>query len=181
MQQPVSIRNFNGTSPKLGQNAYIDPLAAVIGDVELGDDCNVWPMAVIRGDMHHIRIGKRASIQDGAVLHITHASSYNPDGFPLTIGDDVIVGHKACLHGCSLGNRILIGIGSIVMDGTVIEDDVILGANSFVPSGKTLESGFLYVGSPARKARALSDKEKEFLTYSPQNYVKLKNQYLANL
>ena len=116
-----------------------------------------------------IRIGQRSSIQDGSVLHITHAGPFNPDGFPLSIGDEVTVGHKVLLHGCSIGNRVLVGMGSIVMDGAVIEDEVILGAGSLVPPGKVLESGFLYVGSPAKKARPLSDKERGFFAYTAGN------------
>ncbi|SFC20232.1 Carbonic anhydrase or acetyltransferase, isoleucine patch superfamily [Microbulbifer thermotolerans] len=166
-------------SPQLGQGVYIDPQSAVIGDVTLGDDSSVWPMAVVRGDMHRIRIGARTSVQDGAVLHITHAGPFNPKGWPLTIGDDVTIGHKACLHGCTVGNRVLIGIGAIVLDGAVIEDEVVLAAGALVPPRKTLESGYLYVGSPAKPARRLTDKEKAFFRYSADNYVKLKNQYLA--
>ncbi|MND78853.1 galactoside O-acetyltransferase [compost metagenome] len=113
------------------------------------------------------------------MLHITHAGPFNPDGYPLEIGDDVTIGHKALLHGCRVGNRVLIGMGSIVMDGAVIEDDVVLGAGSLVPPGKRLESGYLYVGSPVKQARALSDKEKAFFTYSAANYVKLKDLHIA--
>ncbi|SHF33617.1 Carbonic anhydrase or acetyltransferase, isoleucine patch superfamily [Microbulbifer donghaiensis] len=167
------------TCPQLGNGVYVDPQSAVIGDVVLGDDSSVWPMAVIRGDMHRIRIGERTSVQDGAVLHITHAGPFNEDGWPLIIGDDVTIGHKACLHGCTVGSRVLIGIGSIVMDGAVIEDEVVLAAGALVPPGKKLESGFLYVGAPCKQARPLSDKEKEFFRYSAANYVKLKNQYLT--
>ena len=167
-------------SPKLGQNVYISEHACVIGQVTLGDDCSVWPFTVIRGDMHHITIGARCSIQDGSVLHITHASSYNPEGYPLIIGDDCTIGHKVCLHGCTIGNRVLAGIGSIVMDGVIIEDDVILGANSFVPPNKKLESGYLYLGSPAKAARKLTDEEVSRLKYMANNYVKLKNQYQAD-
>lgn len=157
----------------------IDPLAFVLGDVELGDDVSVWPGAVIRGDMHAIRVGARTSVQDGAVLHITHASDYNPGGYPLTIGDDVTIGHQACLHGCTLGSQILVGIGARVLDGAVVEDQVVIGAGTLVPSGKTLESGFVYMGSPARQVRALSDKEKSFFRYTAANYVRLKDEYLA--
>lgn len=174
----MHIRAFGDRAPQLGAAVFVDPSAVVLGDVVLGDDCSVWPAAVIRGDMHRIRIGARTSIQDGSVLHITHAGPFNPDGYPLIIGDDVTVGHKVLLHGCSLGSRILVGMGSIVMDGAVIEDEVILGAGSLVPANKTLESGYLYMGSPARQVRPLTDKERSFFTYTAANYVKLKNQHL---
>jgi carbonic anhydrase/acetyltransferase-like protein (isoleucine patch superfamily) len=173
------IRTYQGLTPQLGERAFVDASAVVIGDVQLGDDSSVWPLVTIRGDMHRIRIGARTSVQDGSVLHITHAGPFNPDGYPLEIGDDVTIGHKALLHGCSVGSRVLIGMGSIVMDGAVIEDDVVLGAGSLVPPGKRLESGYLYVGSPVKQARALSDKEKAFFTYSAANYVKLKDLHIA--
>jgi carbonic anhydrase/acetyltransferase-like protein (isoleucine patch superfamily) len=172
-----NIRTHEGYKPELGARVYIDPAAVVIGDVKLGDDCSVWPHTVIRGDMHRIRIGKRCSIQDGSVLHITHAGPYEPEGFPLTLGDDVTVGHRAVLHGCTIGNRVLIGIGSIVMDGAIIEDEVVLAAGSLVPPGKKLGSGFLYVGSPAKQARALTETEKSFFEYSANNYSKLKENH----
>ncbi len=174
-----AIRTYRGTAPRLGQRVFVDRSAVVIGDVELGEDSSVWPFALIRGDMHRIRIGARTSVQDGSVLHITHAGPFNPDGFPLLIGDDVTIGHKVTLHGCTLGNRILVGMGSIVMDGAVVEDEVVIGAGSLVPPGKRLESGFLYVGSPVKQARPLSDKERAFFTYSAANYVKLKDLHIA--
>jgi carbonic anhydrase/acetyltransferase-like protein (isoleucine patch superfamily) len=173
-----SLRPYRGTLPKLGQRVYVDPAAVVIGNVELGDDCSVWPCAVIRGDMHRIQVGARTSVQDNAVLHITHASDFNLGGWPLTIGDDVTIGHGACLHGCTLGNRILVGIGATVLDGAVVEDEVVIGAGTLVPPGKRLESGFLYMGSPCKQARPLKDSERRFFLYSAQNYVKLKNEYL---
>ena len=175
----MTIRTYQGKTPSLGERVFVDASSVVIGDVEIGADSSVWPLVVIRGDMHRIRIGARTSVQDGSVLHITHAGPFNPDGFPLTIGDEVTVGHKVLLHGCTLGSRILVGMGSIVMDGAVIEDEVILGAGSLVPPGKTLESGFLYVGSPVKKARPLTDKERAFFSYTAGNYVKLKDQHIA--
>ena len=131
--------------------------------------------------MHSIRIGQRSSIQDGTVVHITHASDYNPGGWPTTIGDDVTVGHNVTLHGCTLGNCILVGIGSTVMDGVVVEDNVIIGAGTLVPPGKTLKSGHLYFGSPCKQARALTQGEIDYFPYTAGNYVKLKNQYLVEI
>ncbi|MCI0593616.1 gamma carbonic anhydrase family protein, partial [Chromohalobacter sp.] len=150
-----------------------------LGDVTLGDDCSVWPMTVIRGDMHRIRIGARCSIQDGSVLHITHASDYNPDGYPLTLGDDVTVGHKALLHGCTIGSRVLVGMGATVMDGVIVEDEVIIAAGAVVTPGKRLESGQVYAGNPAKPLRALKEAERAFFTYTAGNYVTLKDAYLA--
>ena len=174
-----ALRSYQGTEPQLGERVYIDPASTVIGDVVLGDDCSVWPMTVIRGDMHRIRIGARVSVQDGSVLHITHASDYNPEGFPLTLGDDVTVGHKAILHGCTLGSRILVGMGAIVMDGAVVEDEVIIAAGAVVTPGKQLESGYVYAGNPARQLRPLKDNERTFFVYTAGNYVKLKDRFLA--
>lgn len=177
----MAIRVFQKTKPQLGNKVYVDESAVVIGDVTIGDDSSVWPQAVIRGDMHRIRIGARSSIQDGSILHITHASSYNESGWPLTIGSDVTIGHRAILHGCTIADRVLIGNGAIVMDGAVIDSDVIVGANTLVPPGKHLESGYLYIGSPCKRARMISDKEKTFFLYTAANYVKLKNQYQAEI
>ncbi|MBF7728839.1 gamma carbonic anhydrase family protein [Pseudomonas sp. N040] len=175
----MAIRTYQGMTPTLGQRAFVDASAVVLGDVQLGDDSSVWPQAVVRGDMQRIRIGARSSVQDGSVLHITHAGPYNPDGFPLLIGDEVTIGHNVTLHGCTLGNRILVGMGSIIMDGAVVEDEVVIAAGSLVPPGKRLHSGFLYVGSPVTQARPLSDRERTFFSYSASNYVKLKELHLA--
>jgi carbonic anhydrase/acetyltransferase-like protein (isoleucine patch superfamily) len=176
-----SIRSFKGMTPKLGKKVFVDDSAVVIGDVELGQDVSVWPNTVIRGDMHSIKIGERCSIQDGSILHITHASDYNPGGYPLTLGDDVTVGHMAMLHGCTIGNQVLIGMQAMVMDGAIIEDQVVIGAGSLVPSGKTLNSGHLYVGRPAKAVRILNEKELSYFKYTAANYVKLKDEYLAEL
>jgi carbonic anhydrase/acetyltransferase-like protein (isoleucine patch superfamily) len=175
----VAIRTYKQSTPLLGPRAFVDASAVVLGDVEIGADSSVWPLVVIRGDMHSIRIGERTSIQDGSVLHITHAGPFNPSGYPLNIGDDVTIGHNVTLHGCEIGNRVLIGMGSIIMDGVVIEDEVMLGAGSLVTPGSQLKSGYLYVGSPARQVRTLNDREKAFFIYSASNYVHLKDSYLA--
>lgn len=172
------VRAHNGIIPALSKGVFIDPSAVVIGNVTIGEDSSVWPCAVIRGDMHSIRIGARVSVQDNATLHITHASEFNLKGYPLAIGDEVTIGHNACLHGCTLGNRILIGIGAVVLDGAVIPDEVMVAAGALVPPNKTLESGFLYKGNPVKKARPLSDKEKAFFSYSAGNYAALKQTYL---
>ena len=176
-----ALRPYQGMEPQLGERVYIDPASVVIGDVVMGDDCSVWPMTVIRGDMHRIRIGARTSVQDGSVLHITHASDFSPEGFPLTIGDDVTIGHKAILHGCTLGSRILVGMGAIVMDGAVVEDEVIIAAGAVVTPGKHLESGYVYAGNTAKAMRPLKDKERAFFPYTAGNYVKLKDRFLAEV
>ncbi|MAL95034.1 MAG: gamma carbonic anhydrase family protein [Haliea sp.] len=178
-QDPASsVRTFEGHRPRLGARVMIDPSAVVLGDVALDDDVSVWPQAVIRGDMHRIRVGARTSIQDGAILHITHAGPYNPDGWPLLIGSDVTVGHGAILHGCRIGDRVLVGMRATVMDGAVVEDEVVIAAGALVTPGKTLRSGYLYTGSPAREARALSEKELAYFRYSADNYVRLKERHL---
>jgi len=174
----MKIRSFQGMTPQLGERVFVDPSAVVLGDVVLGDDVSVWPLTVIRGDMHRIRIGDRTSVQDGSVLHITHAGPFNPDGFPLIIGSDVTIGHQAMLHGCTIGNKVLVGMGAMVMDGAIVEDEVIIGAGSLVPPGKTLESGYLYVGRPVKQQRPLTEKELKFFSYTAANYVKLKDQHL---
>lgn len=175
----MAIRTYHNHTPQLGARVLVDEAAVVIGDVVLGDDCSVWPMAVIRGDMHRIRIGARTSVQDGSVLHITHAGPFNPDGFPLEIGEDVTIGHQVTLHGCTIGHRVLIGMGAIVLDGAIVEDEVIIGAGTLVPPGKKLETGYLYVGNPVKQVRPLTDKERSFFSYSVANYVRLKDSYLA--
>lgn len=178
---PTSLRPFAGTHPTVGERVLIDPSAVVLGDVVLGDDVSVWPQVAIRGDVHSIRVGARTSVQDNTVLHVTHAGPYNPDGWPLIIGSDVTIGHGAILHGCSVGDRVLVGMGATVMDGAVVEDDVVIAAGALVTPGKRLKSGFLYAGSPAREMRELSQKELDYFEYSAANYVKLKDQHLAAL
>ncbi|MDY6975812.1 MAG: gamma carbonic anhydrase family protein [Pseudomonadota bacterium] len=176
MAQPIN--SFKGISPTLGKHVYVDGSARIVGDVVLKDDASIWPFVAARGDVNKIRIGARSNIQDGSVLHVTRKSEKNPDGFPLIIGDDVTVGHKCMLHGCQLGNRILVGMGAIVMDGVIVEDDVFIGAGTLVPPNKRLESGFLYVGNPMQKKRPLNDAEMAFLKQSAVNYVVLKDEYL---
>ena len=172
------LRPYRDLFPQIGQRVMIDDSSVVIGDVRLADDVGIWPLVVIRGDVHYVQIGARTNIQDGSMLHVTHKSSYNPDGNPLTIGEDVTVGHKVMLHGCTIGNRVLVGMASILLDGAIVEDDVMIGAGSLVPQNKRLESGYLYLGSPVKQIRPLSDEEKAGLRYSANNYVKWKDEYL---
>tara|TARA_R110002124_G_scaffold31681_3_gene107242 strand:- start:783 stop:1349 length:567 start_codon:yes stop_codon:yes gene_type:complete len=176
-----NIRSFQGNSPQIGQRVLIDPSAVVLGQVSLADDVSIWPQVAIRGDMHHISIGARTSVQDGCVLHITHAGPFNPQGWPLTIGSDVTIGHGAILHGCSVGDRVLVGMSATVMDGAVVENEVVIAAGALVAPGKLLRSGYLYAGSPAREVRPLSDRELSYFAYSANNYVKLKDQHIAEL
>ena len=171
------IRSFRGVTPRIGENSYIDESAVVIGDVIMGENCSVWPLTVIRADINKIRIGNDTNIQDGSVLHVTHKGPFSPDGAELHIGDEVTVGHKVLLHGCRIGNRCLIGMGSIVTDNAIIEDRVMIGSGSLVPPNKVLESGYLYLGNPVVQKRLLSEREIEFLSYVSEHYVLMKESY----
>jgi len=173
-----NIRRYKGILPTIGSQTYIDDSAVLVGDINIANDASIWPLVAARGDVNTISIGARTNIQDGTVLHVTRKSSNNPDGNPLVIGDDVTVGHKCMLHGCHLGNRILVGMGAIIMDGVVVEDDVFIGAGTLVPPNKTLVSGYLYVGNPVKQARPLKESESDFLKQSAVNYVELKNEYI---
>jgi carbonic anhydrase/acetyltransferase-like protein (isoleucine patch superfamily) len=177
----ADLRSYQEHEPIIGERVYLDPSAVIVGNVTLGDDSSVWPMVAARGDVNSISIGKRTNIQDGTVLHVTRKSPSNPEGHPLIIGDDVTVGHHCMLHGCQLGNRILVGMSAVIMDDVIVEDDVIIGAGSLVPPGKRLESGYLYVGSPIEKKRKLNTGESAFLSQSAQNYVDLKDDYLLQV
>lgn len=177
---PLSIRALGDLAPRLGQRVLVDPSAVVIGDVALGDDCSVWPQASVRGDVHSISVGARSNVQDGAVLHVSHRGPQHPAGFALTIGEEVTIGHRAILHGCQLGSRIIVGMAAVVMDGAVVEDDVLIAANTLVPPGKRLASGFLYKGT-AQQARPLTPAEIEGLRYSALHYVGVKERHLQAL
>ncbi|MGR7922695.1 gamma carbonic anhydrase family protein [Zobellella denitrificans] len=174
----ATLKSYNGINPRLGKDVFVEESAVLYGDIELGDDASIWPLVAARGDVNYIRIGARTNIQDGTVLHVTRKSAARPDGLPLLIGEDVTIGHKAMLHACTIGNRVLVGMGCIILDGAEVGDDVIIGAGSLVPPGKKLEPGYLYVGSPVRQARPLTEAEKAFLPESADNYVRLKDEYL---
>ncbi len=167
----MAIRNYLSFTPQLGKDVYVDEAATVIGKVWLEDQVSIWPGAVLRGDVNDIRIGARSNIQDLCVLHTTRSTTEHPKGSPLKIGEDVTVGHSVTLHGCTIGNRVLVGMGSIILDDAVIEDDVIIGAGSLVPPRKHLTSGYLYLGSPVKMIRPLTEEERQFLKTSAQNYL----------
>ena len=175
----MSVRNYKQHSPNIAEGVFIDESAQVIGRVEIGQDCSIWPNTTIRGDVNWIKIGARSNVQDGSVLHVTHDhAEKHPGGYPLLIGEQVTIGHNVILHGCTIEDNCLIGMGAIILDGAHLERNVFLAAGALVAPGKHLESGYLYVGSPAKKARKLSDEEVTGLQYSANHYVKLKNDYL---
>ena len=170
------LRRYKDLFPVIGDRVMIDDSSVIVGDVRLADDVSIWPLVAARGDVNYIQIGARSNIQDGSVLHVTHKSAKNPEGNPLIVGEDVTVGHKVMLHGCTIGNRVLVGMGSILLDGVVVEDDVMIGAGSLVPQHKRLESGYLYLGSPVKQIRPLKEAELEGLRYSANNYLDQDNQ-----
>jgi carbonic anhydrase/acetyltransferase-like protein (isoleucine patch superfamily) len=174
----MSIRSYKNITPTIDSSVYVDDSSVLVGDIEIGEQSSIWPLVAARGDVNVIRIGQRTNVQDGSVLHVTRKSANQPEGFPLIIGGDVTVGHKCMLHGCTLGNRILVGMGAIIMDGAVVQDDVFIAAGALVAPNKILESGFLYVGNPAIKKRPLKESEQAFLKQSALNYVKLGAEYL---
>lgn len=173
----MSIRAFEGHMPVIDATAYVDDQAMVCGQVSIGADSSIWPMTVVRGDINSISIGERTNIQDGSVLHVTHDSEYAPGGAPLVVGDDVTVGHRVVLHACTVENLCLIGMGAVVLDGAVIRSGAMVAAGALVSPNKVLEGGYLYVGAPARQARALTDQEKRFLIYSAEHYARLKERH----
>ena len=172
------IRTFQGITPVITASTYIDEMATVIGNVTLGEDTSVWPAAVIRGDVNTITIGSRTSIQDGSVLHVNHDDEYNPGGDPIHVGDNVTVGHKVMLHGCTIHDRCLIGMSATILDRVVVESNTMIGAGSLVSPGKVLESGYLYVGAPARQVRKLTAEELAYLDIAAEYYVQMKSQYM---
>ncbi len=173
----MTIRQFQGVAPDIASSAYVDEQSSVIGDVSIGAESSIWPMAVLRGDVNAITVGRRSNIQDGTVVHVTHRHASAPDGFPTRIGDGVTVGHNVTLHGCTIGNRCLIGMGSTVLDGAQLDDEVLLGAGSLVPPGKRLEGGYLWLGSPVKQARPLTTEERQWLRYSADHYCDLMAHY----
>ncbi|HEX6570469.1 MAG TPA: gamma carbonic anhydrase family protein [Steroidobacteraceae bacterium] len=175
----MAIRSYRDIQPTLGPGAWVDETAQVIGRVELGPDVSVWPFVLIRGDVNQVRIGARSNVQDASIIHVSRPHPGNDAGWPTLIGEDVVIGHKVALHGCTIHDRVLIGIGSIVLDGVVVESDVIIGAGSIVTPGKTLESGFLYVGSPARRSREITAQERARIPKMASDYVRLKQEYAA--
>jgi len=173
----MNIRPYQNHHPDIAASAWVDPAATVIGRVSIGENSSVWPACVLRGDVNFIRIGRDCNIQDGSILHVTHASQYDPEGGPLILGNGITVGHGAILHACTVGDYCLIGMGATVLDHAVIEPYAMVGAGALVPPGKTIKSGELWLGNPARRVRLLSDTERQYLSYSASHYVKLKNRY----
>ncbi|MBP7821734.1 MAG: gamma carbonic anhydrase family protein [Saprospiraceae bacterium] len=145
------IKSINGKSPIMGDNCYLAENATLIGDVEMGNDCSVWFQAVVRGDVHYIKIGNRVNIQDGAVIHCTYQKS------PTNIGNNVSIGHRAIVHGCTIHDNVLVGMGAIVMDDAIVESNVLIAAGAIVLEKSHLKSGWIYAGIPAKPVKQFSE------------------------
>ena len=165
MNRVPDIRPYHGQFPQIAASAYIDPAAVVIGDVVIGEDSSVWPMTVIRGDVHYIRIGRRTNIQDGCVLHVMK------DLNPLVLGDEVTVGHAVTLHGCTIESRVLIGMGCIILNGAVIGADSIVAAGTLITERMVIPAGSLVMGSPGRVKRPLADADRKSIAAYAERYV----------
>lgn len=176
----MSVSAYLGIVPVIGERVFLHPSCQVIGDVTLGDDSSVWCNTVLRGDVNRIVIGRGTNVQDLTMGHVSHRTSDKPDGSPLIVGDYVTIGHSVIIHGCTIGNECLIGMGSIIMDDAVIPDHVMIGAGSLVSPGKVLESGMLYMGRPAKAVRALTEEEIAYLRYSAEHYMNGKDNYLKD-
>lgn len=173
------IRPFEDRCPRIDPSAWVDPTAVVIGDVTLGPGASIWPLCVVRADLHRIAIGTGTNIQDGSILHVSRDSPSLPGGAPLIIHDRVTVGHQAVLHGCEIGDLCLIGIGARVLDRAVIEPRTLLGAGALVTPGQRLTGGTLWLGAPARRVRPLTDRELDYLEATAANYVRLAERHRA--
>ncbi len=165
------IRAFQGIKPTIPSSCFIEDTGVVIGDVVMGEECSVWFHAVIRGDVNYIRIGNRTNIQDLCMLHVTH------DTHPLLIGNEVTVGHNVVLHGCTIKDRVLVGMGAIIMDGAVIGEDSVVGAGALVVEGTVVPPKSVILGSPARVRRSMTDEELAWIKKSAENYVKYAGLY----
>jgi carbonic anhydrase/acetyltransferase-like protein (isoleucine patch superfamily) len=177
----MPVQAYLNTFPELAEGVFSQDTSQIIGDVKIGRDSSVWCNTVLRGDVNTIIVGECSNVQDFAMCHVSHKTPSNPKGSPLTIGNYVTIGHSALLHGCTIGDECLIGMGAIIMDDVVIEKNVMVGAGSLVSPGKTLRSGGLYVGRPARRVRDLTADEIAYLRYSAEHYVRVKNNYLATV
>ncbi len=172
------ILNFKDLKPKISNSVWVAPGATIIGDVEIGDESSIWFGVVIRGDVHKIRIGKRVNIQDLSMIHVTHYKNPNKsDGSPTIIGNDVTIGHKVMLHGCTIEDACLIGMSATILDDAIIGKESIVGAGALVTKGKKFPPRSLIVGSPAKVVRELSDDEVKELYNSAKRYVKFMKEY----
>jgi len=174
------ILKYKNDFPKIAETAWIAPSADIVGDVEIGEDSSIWFGCVVRGDVHYIKIGKRTSIQDMSMIHVTHFKKEKKigDGYPTIIGDDVTIAHKVMLHGCTIENACLIGMSATILDGAVIGKESIVGAGSLVTKNKKFPPRSLIMGSPAKVVRELTDKEVEGIYANAKNYVHYKNDYI---
>ena len=178
----MSLIPFHGKAPMIDPSAFVAPGARLIGNVEIGPEASVWYNCVLRGDMNLIRIGARSNLQDGSVIHVDPPRPGGPpEGFPCLVGDEVLIGHMAMVHGCILHDRAFVGLGAIVMDGCEIESGAMLAAGAMLTQGKRIPSGQLWAGRPAKYVRELSDQDKEMMRLGVAHYVELAKRHLAAL
>lgn len=171
MERTPDIRPYQGKWPQIAESAYVDPSSVIIGDVVLGEDASVWPMCVVRGDVHYIRIGARTNIQDGSILHVMK------NEYPLVLGDDVTVGHAVMLHGCVIESRVLVGMRATILNGAVVGTGSIIAAGTLITERTVIPPGSLVMGSPGKVKRELTQKDLDSIAMYAQRYVAYKNLY----
>jgi len=177
----MPTRPYRQIEPHIGHDVFVDPSAVLIGDVAIGAGSSIWPTTVLRADAKPIRVGTRTNIQDGAIVRVTHASEFHPEGHATWIGSDVTIGHQAVLQGCTIEDNVLIGMGAIIMEDAIVHSHVIVGAGSLVTTGSRLQSDWMYMGSPAQPIREITREERRYNAYLAQYYAELAQQHLEDV
>ena len=173
----MSVEPYRAYHPQIAPSAYLHHTACVIGQVRIGEDSSIWPYCVLRGDVEAIDIGSGTNIQDGTIVHTTHAGPYTADGHATSVGNQVTIGHRCILHACTIEDLAFVGMNTTILDQAIIRSGAMIGANSLITSGQDIEGGYLWLGQPARKIRLLTSEEQAAIRYSAEHYSRVAQSY----